>query len=869
MADPKDPLGILNTDAKQLNLIREIYEQIAKEAGDVAKAAKSFTEEQKKAAQALGLINERNATLVAAEKELDQMYKGRAQHYADTKDDINELLSINKKLRDQELQNEREKLTAIENNYKVARQRHDLLFEELGMKKKLLDKAREEYKAELARIESQKNAKRLEGAAYTRAQKTAVANYVAQKRSLAGLEDELDTQNQILVNTKERLDVQADQVERGEQTNKGYETGLGFLDGMIEKTGFFSEKWKTGPLGGLTDFLEGQGDMSELLDELKIKAQKINFKNLSANVLIAIIEQTTKFMLEFDKLGSSFRKNTGIIDRGFSGMEQSIVNVQRANLRMGVSMDEAFASANALVSTMADFTLMSDKAQNKVLQVTAVMQEFGVSAQTTSEIFNTFSKGLGYDADQLEKLGTQIMGIATSLKVPPQIIATEFNAASKELMKYGGEMIGVFEGLAEQSKQTGLAIGELMGVVKEYDTFAGAGEAVGKLNAILGGPYLNSINMLYATEEDRVKMLRESISLSGRQFKDLSRFEQQAIASAAGISDMSQAAKLFGGTASEFANSRMEMKEMQERAAKAQATMDKFAQVMQSFAIALGPLVTILGFVAEALIFLLNPLGEIARFFDQDSDIISGLGTFTILLYGTTAAILKLTTSAITFGTAITTAFLPVVAGVLTFTALKAILEEIPGPIRAIVGGIIALVTALYAFGQAQALATALPTLGASMKAYAAFTATAAASIAGFGGMLSGLDDFDDGKKKGEPVPGGMGQLSKDGKRELFGRDGNWVMVDGPTVTDIKSSDTILNNSQTEKVMAGGGSAELLPMLTALQATLGELTTAIATAKQTENIQKDNQEIVIKMDARKVAEGIHPYALKWPGIRLV
>ena len=46
MADPKDPLGILNTDAKQLNLIREIYEQIAKEAGDVAKAAKSFTGER-------------------------------------------------------------------------------------------------------------------------------------------------------------------------------------------------------------------------------------------------------------------------------------------------------------------------------------------------------------------------------------------------------------------------------------------------------------------------------------------------------------------------------------------------------------------------------------------------------------------------------------------------------------------------------------------------------------------------------------------------------------------------------------------------------------------------------------------------------
>ena len=867
MADPKDPLGILNTDTKQLKLIEEIYAQIRVSLGNVALAAKSFTEEQKKAAQALGLINERNEILIKAEKELDMMYKGRAEHYAETKNDINELLSINKKLRDQELQNEREKLTAIENNYKVAREQQKLLKETIDNEADLTAEVVRRHTIEASRIQTLVDADKLEGAALVAARKKNTDDAVAQIDAIANAQKKWDIQEDILKSTKTLLDEQADSVEKTENHNKIYETSLGFLDGMIEKTGFFSEKWQSGPMGGLTEFLEQGGDISKLFDELSIKAQKINFKNLSANVLTAIIEQTMKFMLEFDKLGSSFRKNTGIIDRGFGGMEQSIVNVQRANLRMGVSMDEAFASANALVSGMADFTLMSDKAQDKVLQVTAVMQEFGVSAQTTSEIFNTFSKGLGYDADQLEKLGTQIMGIATSLKVPPQIIATEFNAASKELMKYGGEMIGVFEGLAEQSKQTGLAIGELMGVVKQYDTFAGAGEAVGKLNAILGGPYLNAINMVYATEENRVKMLRESISLSGRQFKDLARHEQQAIAAAAGINDMSQAAKLFGGTASEFANSRMEMKEMQERAAKAQATMDKFGQIMQSFAIALGPVVTILGVFAGALIFLLNPVGEIARFFGHDSDIISGLGTFTILLYGTTAALMKLTTATVGFGTAFSTAFAPVVAGVATFLLIRAFFEEMPAKMRAMLGLALGIAAAFFAIGQAQALATAIPTLGGSMAAYAGFAALASASIAGFGGMLSGLDDWDDGKKKGDP--GGMGQLSKDGKRELLGRDGNWVMVDGPTVTDIKSSDTILNNSQTEKVMAGAGSAELLPILTALQATLGELTTAIATAKQTENMQKDNQEIVIKMDGYKVAEGIHPYALKWPGIRLV
>ena len=43
--------------------------------------------------------------------------------------------------------------------------------------------------------------------------------------------------------------------------------------------------------------------------------------------------------------------------------------------------------------------------------------------------------------------------------------------------------------------------------------------------------------MLYATEDDRIKLMRESIRMTGRQFNTLARFEQQAIASAAGITD--------------------------------------------------------------------------------------------------------------------------------------------------------------------------------------------------------------------------------------------------------------------------------------------------------------------------------------------
>ena len=93
----------------------------------------------------------------------------------------------------------------------------------------------------------------------------------------------------------------------------------------------------------------------------------------------------------------------------------------------------------------------------------------------------------------------------------------------------------MFEGLQKQAKVTGLSVDQLLGLVGEkFDTFEGAGQAVGKLNAILGGPYLNSIDMLNSTEEQRLEMIKAAIDASGVQFDQLNRFEQKAFASALG-----------------------------------------------------------------------------------------------------------------------------------------------------------------------------------------------------------------------------------------------------------------------------------------------------------------------------------------------
>ena len=577
--------------------------------------------------------------------------------------------------------------------------------------------------------------------------------------------------------------------------------GLGFFKSMLDLKNLMDAE----PLGDLEEGEERLTGMQHVANELKDTFEALGGSTAVAGAIVAAIGLSTlKWMKDFDKAASDFRKNTGIIDKGLMGVEQSVVNVQRANIRMGVSTEEAFAAQSALTGEMAAFTSMTDDAQQKVLQVTAVMGEFGVSAQTTAQIFNKFSKGLGYDADQLEKLSTQLMAISESLKMPPQIIAEDFNQASTELMKYGDDMIDVFKGLEEQSKATGIGMQELLGIAKQFDTFEDAGNAVGRLNAILGGPYLNAIQMVYATEEERIKAMRESIQMSGQQFKDMNRFEQQAIATAAGIEDMALANQLFGGTQSEFAETTMTMKEMQERAVKAQAVWDKFGQIFDTIAIALAPLVGMLGFLADVLLIMLNPLGEVARLFTDDADWIAGIGIGTTAVIGLTAALKAL-------GIMSNLTWLSITRPLLAFGAAFAVVSTALDWLRDFAGtGAAVIIGALLGIAGAIGAVYVVATFGTGMIPIFAAMAALGVSLGGIGAAMKGFEQGSGGAVVGQMALTHAGESKED-------RRGNVTPITQTGVQKIDAGDTVHSAGHTRSRRYGGTGKSASPGMTADQ----------------------------------------------------
>ena len=266
-----------------------------------------------------------------------------------------------------------------------------------------------------------------------------------------------------------------------------------------------------------------------------------------------------------------------------------------------------------LAEGMADFEQMSQRTRVELSQVGKRLKTMlGVDM---TETFNVATKAFQMTGKETKNLAIELYATGAALGAFSQKkIMSEFAPAMQTLAAFTKDKaIKVFKELAAQAAATGLKISELISQVSKYDTFDGAAEAAGRLNSMLGGDYLNSLELLRASESQRVDMLRQSIQMSGKSFNEMSRFEKKAVAAALGISDISKAAQLLqtpeermAEMAKKAAAAGMSVDEFKERQKAATTFQKKLTLAMESFQVALAPVVTVLNYFAGALAVIAN-----------------------------------------------------------------------------------------------------------------------------------------------------------------------------------------------------------------------------------------------------------------------
>jgi hypothetical protein len=329
--------------------------------------------------------------------------------------------------------------------------------------------------------------------------------------------------------------------------------------------------------------------------------------NVIASLAAKVVESTIMMVVATDQALANFNKMTA----AGGDFNNVIFEASLGTKQFGVNMQETVAAATELQMTMASFSGLLDDDKVATIELAAALDKVGLSVKDFGNTADLAMKGFGMSSEEAVAISQDLLGVSQQLQVPLSQLGSDFTSSMAELAKHGPKGIEVFKELSAMSKAAGVEMSTLLGVAKGFDTIDGAAEKTSRLNAILGST-LNTVQMLNATESERVMLIKQSIDATGQSFGSMDRFKQQAIANAAGITNMADANKLFNTSGAKFreelAKLTGETGDLNKATSAATSISDSFKLAIESLAIAVLPLANIISSLMQLLVLLLTPV---------------------------------------------------------------------------------------------------------------------------------------------------------------------------------------------------------------------------------------------------------------------
>jgi hypothetical protein len=284
----------------------------------------------------------------------------------------------------------------------------------------------------------------------------------------------------------------------------------------------------------------------------------------------------------------------------------------------------------------------------------------GISGGDTAKSIQSLSIIMGITELQAAKTVERFAAMGMAIGVSSNQMISDFMSVKESLAAFGSAMDKTFTDLAAQAKATGVAVSELLTLANKFDTFEGAATQVGKLNAILGGPYLSAMAMIENTDPtSRIEMLRQAVSNAGMSFESMTYYQKKAIAEAGGFKSVDEAQRILsmsaGEAAAELENQAKSQEELNKAIERAQPIQQKLTMIMANFAIIIQPLVTGISELLTKIIKFQDENKEAATYVGY---LIGGLVTLTLvvttlkfLFFGLSTIIGIFSTSSTTAGT--------------------------------------------------------------------------------------------------------------------------------------------------------------------------------------------------------------------------
>jgi len=311
-----------------------------------------------------------------------------------------------------------------------------------------------------------------------------------------------------------------------------------------------------------------------------LKAAQAGLVGMATGLIDTIINLT----LEMDKSSSAIMKQTGFVRQQASAFIKS----RKEMALMGVGVSDLAESVISLQPTFTNFTMLSEDLAVEIAKTGALFAKSGVGLEDYGKGLQIATKSLGMGGAEAMKAVIELDGLARQIGVAPKQMAADFSNAGDMVSKFGSDGVRVFKDLAIVSKTTGLSIDKLIRITENFDTFEGAATQAGRLNAALGGNFVNAMDLLMATEPaERFGQIRDAILKTGKTFDSMSYFEKNFYVGAIdGIDNVTDLAMLMSGNIDDLAGSTNEsaqsLIDLRKRTEEQQNVMDRFTNSLRA-----------------------------------------------------------------------------------------------------------------------------------------------------------------------------------------------------------------------------------------------------------------------------------------------
>jgi len=303
-------------------------------------------------------------------------------------------------------------------------------------------------------------------------------------------------------------------------------------------------------IGGMQKFVKGAKLLKKALDAGAISAQAL-MAAFGIGIIIFVIMLIVKLVKWIFELATATRDAAVSLQRmtgATYAMGEQMAIAQKELQSTGVDMNEMRQQYTSLYRETTIFTEASSAQQKQMAKTGAVLAELGVSAQDYAKGIQGAVKGLGVSLSDADNVMLEMRAHAMDIGVDVGILASQFANAAGSMAQFGKEGVKAFKDLSMISKITGMDLNSILQLTGKFDTFEDAAAMTGKLNAALGGNFVNAMDMMMETNPaKRFEMIRKSITDTGLSFDEMGYHQKKMFTEMLGFKDESQLAQMMSG----------------------------------------------------------------------------------------------------------------------------------------------------------------------------------------------------------------------------------------------------------------------------------------------------------------------------------